>query len=95
VNGVTSLKPLSSTRLRLPAHPRVGFASRRRATPTVHASKEEEEEPVETGRGRNPNADMYGVDFKLDGGTSALLVFLLIAFQFFVLAFVDFGSLPF
>jgi hypothetical protein len=56
---------------------------------------EGDQEDGRSGRGRNPNADMYNVDFKLDGGTSALLVFGFIAFQFFVLAFVDFGSLPF
>eukprot|EP00959_Pyramimonas_sp_CCMP1952_P423238 8865420-Pyramimonas_sp.AAC.1 len=82
------------TRFTPSAHPLVGFASRRRAAPVVHAKKEEEEE-VNSGRGKNPNEDMYGVEFKLDGLNSGLLVFAFIAFQFFVLAFVDFGSLPF
>lgn len=40
----------------------------------------------------NPN-DNAGVEFKFDGGTSALLIFAFIAFQFFVLAFVDFPVL--
>ena len=43
-----------------------------------------------SGRGPNPNSD--SVDFELDGGTSALLIFAFVAFQFFVLAFVDFPS---
>eukprot|EP00238_Polyblepharides_amylifera_P004998 CAMPEP_0196594006 /NCGR_PEP_ID=MMETSP1081-20130531/77124_1 /TAXON_ID=36882 /ORGANISM="Pyramimonas amylifera, Strain CCMP720" /LENGTH=88 /DNA_ID=CAMNT_0041918149 /DNA_START=46 /DNA_END=312 /DNA_ORIENTATION=- len=47
----------------------------------------------ESGRGVNPNEEMYKLDFKLDGGTSALLVFAFVAFQFFVLAFVQFPTM--
>eukprot|EP00747_Dinoflagellata_sp_TGD_P197060 gnl/TRDRNA2_/TRDRNA2_67990_c0_seq1.p1 gnl/TRDRNA2_/TRDRNA2_67990_c0~~gnl/TRDRNA2_/TRDRNA2_67990_c0_seq1.p1 ORF type:complete len:193 (-),score=30.85 gnl/TRDRNA2_/TRDRNA2_67990_c0_seq1:172-750(-) len=43
----------------------------------------------------NPAESKYmgDVGFKLDGVTSGVLIFAFIAFQFFVLAFVDFGNL--